>query len=61
MMILKVTQSFNQNYTPDNNQCVHDYIVQSVENSTSPHINERLSMDQLNGYCDDEDWKVIIK
>lgn len=37
------------------------YIVWRVTNSVDPEIGKGLTKDQVKLYCDDPDWKVVIR
>ncbi len=38
----------------------HDYTVTKVTNSTTPHIDDVLTSNQLTTYCESEAWQVTI-
>ena len=43
---------------PDN--CRTDYTVTKVTNSVTPPIHDKLSGDDLEVYCQSDDWSVTI-
>jgi len=59
MKILNVDQILD-GFDAETREANHVYSVTKVTNSTTPHIMDRLTEIQLNGYCDNDEWQVTI-
>ena len=40
---------------------IYQYVVKKVTNSVTPHILDALTKDELDVFCESEDWEVTIK
>ena len=45
----------------DTNRHPYNYVVEKVVNATEPALLDLLVKSQVDGYCDDEDWEVVIR
>jgi hypothetical protein len=67
MKTLLVHQIYNSEWTPDAKtesgfpMSQHVYKVAQVTDSINPEIGTTLKPEQMNVYCEAEDWKVTIK
>lgn len=47
-------------YDPITRKTNNQYRVTRVTNSIKPHVNDGLTADELEVYCDSDDWQVTI-
>lgn len=67
---MQVSQILNPDFdiTPESRGQLHDqhgnfrhcYVVSKTTNSTIPTVGQRLTKAEIDGYCSNEDWSVII-
>ncbi len=63
MKTMKVEHIFNPEYFPGDNpqgRSPKVYKVKQVTDSITPEINTCLSPDEMDVYCESDDWKVTI-
>lgn len=60
MKKLFVTQTLNPEWSPGTVDETRAYIVDKVINSTEPAIRDLVSPDELDSYCESDDWQVLI-
>lgn len=66
MKTMMLSQLSNPNYVPkhidpNNNEPQWRYLVEEVKNATAPGVHDTLSKAEVDAYCDQDDWTVVIR